>query len=220
MAGYFNKIIHSDIFVILEQVQFRKNYFQNRTKIKANNQAMWLTFPVKKSSERLISEIDLVNDERNKIKIIRTLEQAYSKTEYFDTYFPDFKEIILNDDQKLSIKNTRLLYKSLEILDIKTKIEFSHNLASSLDPNLRLIEICKNLNSGIYISGAGGKNYLKKELFKENGIKILWQEFNQEIFYNQRGESFLPGLSFLDALFNIGSKKTKKLIFDSWNPKK
>ena len=64
------------------------------------------------------------------------------------------------------------------------------------------------------------KNYLDVDLFEKNNIKVEFQDFNSKIEYSQVGESFLPGLSILDALFNIGSEKTKDLIYNSWIPKK
>ena len=102
--GYFNKIIHADMFVVLEQVQYRKNYFQNRCKIKGNNKDLWLSLPVKKSSSSLIRDVELINNKKDRLKIIKTLMQYYSKTKYFDNYFQEIKEILLNDELKLSRK--------------------------------------------------------------------------------------------------------------------
>lgn len=216
--GYYNKIIHSDVFVILEQVQFRKNYFQNRCKIKANNKDIWLSLPVKKSTCHNIDDVEIIDNKKDRVKIIKTLNQNYSKTKYFEKYFSDFNDIILNDELKLSKLNVQLLKKSLQILNIDTKIEFCKNFTKNLDPNLRLIEICKKLKSEIYISGVGGRNYLNVDLFYQNKIEIKWQNFNQNIKYDQLGDEFVSGLSFLDCLFNIGAEETRALIYKSWIP--
>ena len=36
-TGYLNKLVHSDVFVWLDSVQYRKNYFQNRTEIRGRD---------------------------------------------------------------------------------------------------------------------------------------------------------------------------------------
>ncbi|MDC3284943.1 WbqC family protein [Flavobacteriaceae bacterium] len=217
--GYFNKIIHADMFVVLEQVQYRKNYFQNRCKIKGNNKDLWLSLPVKKSSSSLIRDVELINNKKDRLKIIKTLMQYYSKTKYFDNYFQEIKEILLNDELKLSRLNNQLLKKFLDILKIDTEIKFCKDFTENQDPNLRLIEICKNSNSDTYISGVGGKNYLDISLFEKNNIKVQFQNFNSNIEYSQVGDSFLPGLSILDVLFNVGAEQTKDIIYNSWIPK-
>ena len=45
--GYFHKMDKADIFIHLDTVQFRRNEFQNRNRIKAVNGWHWLTVPVK-----------------------------------------------------------------------------------------------------------------------------------------------------------------------------
>ena len=74
----------------------------------------------------------------------------------------------MNDELKLSRLNNQLLKKFLDILKIDTEIKFCKDFTENQDPNLRLIEICKNSNSDTYISGVGGKNYLDISLFEKN----------------------------------------------------
>src|SRR5207249_11577269 len=44
--GFFDKIRQADVFVMLDHVQYRKRYFQNRNRIRAEHGAIWLTVPV------------------------------------------------------------------------------------------------------------------------------------------------------------------------------
>ena len=44
--GFFDKIRQADVWVSLDHVQYRKNYFQHRNRIRGDRGAIWLTVPV------------------------------------------------------------------------------------------------------------------------------------------------------------------------------
>ncbi|MEQ6123918.1 WbqC family protein [Pseudotenacibaculum sp. MALMAid0570] len=216
--GYFNKVAKSDVFVWLENVQFRKNYFQNRTKIKVGEDEFWLTVPVKKASlETHIADIEVVKSKDYR-KITKTIASTYSKTPHYIEFFADIENIINSDETSLNELNYNLFTYLLNTLDIDTQIIRSSELdLQSDDPNIRLVELCAKLKGTDYIAGKGGLNYMDESLFQEKSINILWQKFPvQDIQYQQRGENFIMGLSILDALFNIGADKTRELIFTEW----
>lgn len=216
--GYFNKVAKSDVFVWLENVQFRKNYFQNRTKIKVGENEFWLTVPVKKASlETHILDIQIDNS-KNYRKLAKTLSNTYSKAPYFSEIFPDIQKILETNNTNLNELNLRLFMFFIDGLQIDTKIIRSSELQlQSEDPNDRLIELCQKLDATSYIAGKGGANYMNKDLFDQQNIHILWQQFPvSEIQYPQKGKNFLMGLSIVDALFNIGFDNTRDLIHTEW----
>lgn len=216
--NYFNKIAKSDVFVVLDDVQFRRRYFQNRAKIKASNSEKMLTIPLKKHSQStLIKDIEI---EKNKDfnNIIKTIESFYKKAPYFDQYFNDIASFFLKDYKTLSKLNIDLLKYFLNVLDIGTEIYISSEIdVNSTEPNDRLLKICQLYNAEYYIAGMGGKNYMHIDLFEKNKIQILWQNYkNDNIIYPQLGDKFISGLSIIDLLFNIGAEKTRELIFTEW----
>ncbi len=216
--GYFNKVARSDVFVWLENVQFRKNYFQNRTKVKVANNEFWLTVTVKKANlETPISEIEILKAKDYK-KIPKTLQANYSKSPYFKDYFPDIEAILNSDTMSLNELNFQLFNYMIATLEIKTKIvRSSEMILGEDDPNLRLIEICEKQNATDYIAGKGGSNYMDAELFHNKNVNILWQNYPvSDVHYDQLGKEFLPGLSIIDSLFNVGAEKTRELIFTEW----
>ncbi|MFD2567777.1 WbqC family protein [Pseudotenacibaculum haliotis] len=216
--GYFNKAAKSDVFVWLENVQFRKNYFQNRTKIKVGEKEFWLTVPVKKASlETHIADIEIVRSKDYK-KIAKTIVNTYSKAPFYADFFPEIENIINSDSNSLNEINYQLFMYLLKVLEIETQVIRSTELnLQNEDPNNRLVELCVKLNATDYIAGKGGANYMDESLFEENNVNILWQKFPvQDIQYSQRGNDFIMGLSVIDALFNIGAKKTRELIFTEW----
>ena len=216
--GYFNKVAKSDVFVWLENVQFRKNYFQNRTKIKVGEKEFWLTVPVKKASlETHIADIEIVRSKDYK-KIAKTLVNTYSKAPFYTDFFPEMEKIINSDTNSLNEINYQLFMYLLKVLEIETQVIRSTELnLQNEDPNDRLVELCVKLNATDYIAGKGGANYMNESLFEENNVNILWQKFPvQDVQYSQRGNDFIMGLSVIDALFNVGAEKTRELIFTEW----
>lgn len=216
--GYFNKVFNSDVFVWLHNVQFRKNYFQNRTKIKNSDtdRELWLTIPVRASLTDNIDEVKIA-DARWANKVIKTIEQNYRKTPFFKHYFPKITEHFTGSELLDEI-NYRTFAVLLQELDYQGKVVRMAELSiDTLDPNQRLIDICNKLGASHYIAGKGGKNYLNIPQWDKAGISILWQGFNSEALrYPQLGKSFVPSLSVIDCLFNNGPDKTRELITNSW----
>ncbi|MEQ8361395.1 MAG: WbqC family protein [Cyclobacteriaceae bacterium] len=216
--GYFNKVFNSDIFVWLHNVQFRKNYFQNRTKIKNSDadQELWLTIPVKASIHDNIDQVK-VADIRWAKKARKTIEQCYRKTPYFGQYFEPLTKHF-ETSEYLDDINYKTFMVLLHELNYHGKIVRMDELnVDVLDPNLRLIEICKRLECNHYIAGKGGKNYLNSQQWNDESIKVSWQSFNSETLqYPQLGKSFVHSLSVIDCLFNNGPDKTRELIVNAW----
>lgn len=216
--GYFNKVLVSDVFVWLEDVQFRKNYFQNRTKIKGNRNELWLTLPVKKAGLDLkIKDVELIKS-RDFNKLPKTIKTYYSKSKFYNLYANDVDAILSNSNNSLNDLNFDLFIFFIKKLNIDTKIikSVSLNLVEE-DANKRLIEICTKLNATKYIAGKGSRDYMDEALFKSNAIEILWQNYPIDIInYEQLKGNFINGLSILDVIFNIGEEKTRELIETEW----
>ncbi len=219
--GYFNKVLRSDVFVWLHSVQYRKNYYQNRTKIKnINGQPLWLTLPVHAPFGVTIDHVTIA-DPRWKERIQKTVEQCYRKTAHFDACWPRIAQALELSTDSLNDVNFRTFQAVLELLGGGgPKVESIGDLpASSQDPTLRLVEVCTALGATHYIAGKGGANYLRVEEFEKAGITVLWQAFDPgAVVYPQYGEGFLPGLSMLDCLCNAGADRTRELVLNAWGP--
>lgn len=219
--GYFNKVLRSDTFVWLHSVQYRKNYYQNRTKIKnVNGQALWLTLPVHANLGMLIDEVTIA-DTRWRERVHKTVEQCYRKAPHFAECWPVLSAAINNSTDNLSDVNFKTFTAALQLLgNTSVRVELVGNIdAASSDPTRRLVEICTALGGTTYIAGKGGHNYLRVEDFKSAGIEVVWQEFDAErVVYKQLGDEFIPGLSMIDSLFNVGPAVARQLILNAWTP--
>ncbi|WP_324171527.1 WbqC family protein [Sulfurimonas sp.] len=208
--GYFEQIINVDIFVFYDDVQYTKNDWRNRNKIKVLNGSSWLSIPVNSSTSKNINEV-LVDDTKNwRVKHLKSLKQFYSKSKYFDEIYPILQNNINSDNNSLSNISINIIKDISKYLKLDTKFYLSSDLGIGGDKNDRLINICKHFNASSYYSGKAAKNYINKKLFDNNKIELVFQEYEHPSYKQLHGD-FLPYLSIIDLLFNYG-KNSKKII--------
>ena len=107
--------------------------------------------------------------------------------------------------------NLQILKKIFDWLDIKTEIVLESELNVTGTSSKRLLNICKKLGADTYISGIGGKRYLDEKLFEKNKIILKYQNYNPITYHQYRSKSFIPNLSIIDLLANVGSESGKLL---------
>jgi len=210
--GYFHKMMMADVFVFLDNVQFKKNEFQNRNRIKTKDRVIWLTVPVIHRFPQLISEVMINNRENWRKKHLRTLEINYRKAPYFERFFPIFVEGLEKEWVYLSPLNIYFVEKIAEALAIEKRFVVASELESLPEGATdRLVAICRKLGGNTYISGAGGRGYLELTKFEKAGIKVIFQEFKHPVYPQLYGE-FEPYLSVVDLLFNLGEESGKIIL--------
>ncbi len=209
--GYFDRIDASEIHIILDHVQFEKNSFTNRNKIKTAQGSTWLTVPLftkGKFGDLAIQEIEIDNKSKWAKKHLAGIRQNYSKSSFFKNYFPQLEEIYNQEWTNLNqlIKELNTLF--LQWLKINTKLIYSSELKINSTKSELVLDLCKEVQATKYISGSVGRNYLELELFNKNKIEVVFQEYKHPT-YNQLYSDFEPYMSILDLLFNYGENSLK-----------
>lgn len=209
--GYFDLINMVDEFILYDNVQYTKNDWRNRNKIKAPNGLSWLTIPVKQEtlSQKIIET--KISDKMWNKKHWKTLLQNYSKSKYFNHYKDIFEELYLGCDEEeyLSQINYKFLITINGILGINTKIRWSDEFDLSEGQTEKLIQICKSCGANEYLSGPAAKNYFNEELAKQEKIRVEWMDYSGYPEYTQFHPPFEHGVSILDLIFNEGPNATK-----------
>ena len=213
--GFFKKIMHSDVFVFLDDVKFVKKQWHNRNYILSNNGPIFLTVPIIKNSGENINKIKISYDEKWNINHKKTIFYNYNKSPFFEKYWNFFEDLYSKKFKNLLELNLEIINFCIDELELKTKIVFSSELGITEKKSELNLEICKSLNADIYLSGILGKNYLIEDDFEKNDIKIEYQNF-QHPTYNQNNKTFVPNMAFVDLLFNEG-KNSKKILANSKN---
>ena len=208
--GYFDKIDQSDVFIFLDNVQYKKNEYQNRNRIKTVNGWQWLTVPVLYKFPQKINEVRINNKIDWKRKHLNALVTNYSKAEYFEKYIGYFKELYSKEWEYISNINIEVTRQLAEFLGIKKNFiivsEIIHLKGGfSDDPTERLIELCRLIGADTYLAGKDGAKYMDVEKFTKSGIKLTFQDFKHPV-YNQLFRKFEPNMSVIDLLFNHGEE--------------
>ena len=219
--GYLNKVLHSDVFVWLDTVQYRKNYYQNRTVIRTRRgEELWLTLPVHAPFGTPIDRVT-VADPKWRDRLSKTVEQNYGRAPFFSVCWPEIAKALEGASDTLTDVDFRAFNAVLRLLragDVRV-VRAGELGVTSAEPTERLVEACRAVGGKSYIAGKGGKNYLRIEAFEEAGIGVAWQQFDPAAQpYPQTGPGFVPGLSVIDCLFNIGPDEAGRLIRAAWAP--
>lgn len=216
-AGYFNKMLNSDIFVILDDVQYKKNNFQNRNRIMMNGRPTWLTLPVdtKGRLSSTIKDMKIADTVDWKTRTLHLLEVAYSKCSYYEEVMTKLRPIFTDVwYQYLMDFNMNFIIFIREYLGIYTPIKFSSSLDINSHKTDLVFDICKECGATTYLSGAGGRDYLDLTRFNEEGIKVVYQEFDESMTYRGMQE---PYMSVLDIIMNNSKEESLEYIRNAFN---
>lgn len=212
--GFFHKLRHGDIFVVMDSVQFERRGIQHRNKIKTSLGAQWLTVPVlhRSREEEIINEV-LINSELPWArKHWNSLVTNYSRAPYFDKYGPELQQLLARKWSNLCELNIALIQWVMDALGIDKPIVYLSALSVTGNKTELLINACKAVGATTYLSGSGGRRYMELTAFDAAGIDVIWQNYSSPS-YNQvfSDLGFLPDLSIVDTLFCCGPE-TKKFL--------
>lgn len=205
--GFFEQIYRSDMFVFYDDVQYDKNGWRNRNRIRTASGVQWLTVPVllKNESKQIIKDVKINNQENWRKKHLTSIRTNYSKGEYFNDYFPLLEKIYAREWNYLIDLNMELVYVLCDMLGLKKPFKFSSELDVEGDKNSRLVNICNKLGANKFYEGQTGKEYINMDVFKSAGIEVEFQNYKHPE-YSQLYGDFIPYLSVIDLLFNEGSQ--------------
>jgi len=211
--GYFYKIARAQVFVFLDDVSYSKNSYINRVQIDGGGSPRWLTQPVTYKFGEPISEVKLAQPDWRQSHLA-TLRNYYRDARAFKAAWPRIATMYeVLPEANLARTNRALIEAIASEMAIATKFLASSDLdTSGLSADDRLVAIVKTVApGGRYLSGKGGASYQDPAKFRAAGIDLTYTEFAHPV-YEQRHPEFLPGLSVLDSIFNVGFADTAALI--------
>jgi hypothetical protein len=204
--GFFNKIYRSDIFVLIDDVQFAKGSVCNRTKLKNNEgKEVWLTVPVRfdNGSASTFNQTKIADSQWHK-KALNLIKSCYIQAPYYKQYLPELENIFVDDHPSLASLNCALIKYFCRKFGIATPIHLQSELSMDFGKkNFLNLGITRHFNGNIYLSGTGAKKYNDHKLFEENNVTIQYLNYEQPQ-YRQLYGNFIEGLSVVDLLFNEG----------------
>jgi hypothetical protein len=199
-----------DTFVLLDTVQFEKQSWQQRNRIKTSTGLQWLTVPVvfRGRLGQTVQEVEIRDADFVRLHL-RSLEVNYSRARFFADLFPELATILgsVKSGDRLADLNERLLRRFMERLGIQTPLIPASTLNEGGKRTQLLANICGKLGATEYVSPIGSAEYLLAELaiMQEAGIKTVFHNYLHPE-YEQRFPPFVPFASAIDLIFNEGTR--------------
>jgi hypothetical protein len=203
--GYFHLIQKADVFVFYDDVQFDRNGWRNRNRIKTPRGPEWLTIPVRSAGARLkILEMEVAWEKDWAASHLSKIRQSYARAPFFERYRPMLERWYGQHPEKLAdftIETTIELARELGIR--RTQFIRSSTLKCDGAKTGRLVKILKMLGASLYISGPAAKAYLEEDLLAKEGIALQWMTYDYPPYPQLHGD-YDPQLSILDLLLMAG----------------
>jgi hypothetical protein len=213
-SGFFYKVHLSDIFVILDEVQFpRRTTWITRNRFKNDQGTLWMTVPVWKKSLGLqnINEVRICYEGRWTKKHLESLKSSYSNAPYFKDHSSFVEEMFSEGFERLVDLNLGIIRYLAELLRTNTRIVLLSDLGIKVRGSQLLIEICKRVGGTHFLAQSPAGKYLDANLFQEAGIQLVYFKY-PSLIYPQLWGDFVPNLSAFDLIFNCGPKARDILI--------
>lgn len=202
--GYFHIIQRSDIFVFHEDIQYTKQDWRNRNKIKTPNGLKWLTVPVQKGApHNNIDEVLIANDTNWASTHWHQIQQAYGHAPCFDRYRDFFGDTYHSKWEKLTELDIYLTTEICKFLGIETEFVRSPTLGLSGAKTDRLVDMCQKVGATHYLSGPTAQGYIEEEKLEAINVALEYQVYEYPE-YSQLYGDFEPFVSIIDVLFNLG----------------
>lgn len=202
--GYFEKMDRADAFVLLDTVQYKKNEWQNRNRIKTAQGPQWLTVPVRYRFPARIDEVATNEDVHWRHKHWQALLTNYRRARFWEAAAPSLEALYAQPHPRLAQVNRATVDWLRGRLEIDTPLHWASRLdLTETEPTQRLVQICQQLGATAYLAGADGRAYMDLERFSAAGIEVIFQAFEHPVYPQLFGD-FASHLSALDLVLNCG----------------
>lgn len=226
--GYFRKIAKADLFIFLDNVQFprtSKGTWINRVKVLIGGEGRWITCPIRRNeSIQSIKQVHIADEPRWRSKLLHTLKTNYGRAPYFDEVFEFIEIQILNPSDLLANYNINFIKNLSNYIDLHKEfilastVKEAYNYTCSNDEQMKgsalLSDLCTAVGGGVYLAGDGAGGYEDPSVYLRAGIELRKSGFVCKPYPQIGNSSFVPGMSVLDALFNIGRDGVRQLLLN------
>jgi hypothetical protein len=209
--GYFQLIYASDLFLIYDDVTYIKQGYINRNNILSAKGVMRFSIPVPgASSNKLISDLTFSPDVK---KVLKTIEQSYTRAPYFDHIYPIIRNTMEHEDRSIATVCQKSFEDIFTYLGIKKQFKKTSELKydRSAIARDRLVHLCHQFGADCYINAPGGKNLYLRCDFEDQGIALKFLE-PLAMTYQQSVPEFVPNLSIIDVLMNCPVSEVKRIL--------
>ncbi|MFC1579353.1 WbqC family protein [Thermodesulfobacteriota bacterium] len=202
--GFFHRLLDCDLFIILDHVQLLARGWHHRDQIKGPGGKHWLTVPINRTVKNPpINKAEIDYSSNWVEKHLKTITHFYKKAPFFNSLYPQMEAIYHRKYSMLIDLNIALLNLFTDLFAISVETTMSSSFEIQSKKSELILALVQAANGTHYLSGLGARDYLDQSLFANNGIRLLWQDFQHPVYPQLHGD-FIPHLSCLDFAMNCG----------------
>lgn len=205
--GYLEQMARADIFVYLDDVQYTKQDWRNRNRLRGPTGAATISVPIVNDnlSRTNINEVRISCAQKWQTKVLQQIDAWYARAPYVATILPEFELILQNQFELLVELNYALMHFLRKHFAITTPLVFSSEISGkSTDKNKKLIDICSYHGADLLYDGKAAQSFIDIDLFAAHGVTVLFQDYQHTPYPQCWGGEFVSHLSALDLLLNCG----------------
>lgn len=209
--GLLAKVAAADLWVVLDNVQYRRGYFQNRNRMLHDGRPIWLTVPVTGKRATLIRDIRVAHDPHWRQTYLGRLRHSLrhlSKDGPLEAVSAMFDAALAHES--LLELNMDIVEWLLPEFGITTRRLLASDLGAAGTKSELLRNLCVAAGADEYLAGPFGRDYLDVDDFARHGIRVLFFDFEHPT-YDQPGP-FVPCLSSLDAWSRLAPGRLPGLL--------
>jgi hypothetical protein len=220
-VGYYQLISRSDVFVVLDTVQFIRRGWMNRNRIFVDGAEWRFTIPVVRGSQTdLIKDKKFAPEAIQALKSLRnTISRAYRKSEFtpiVESLIDKLMDRILSHDgMDFTGAVTESIIDTISLMELNVQVIRASDLncEGAVGAENRIIEICTAVGACKYINMVNGANLYNEENFNRRNLSLDFLSPHLP-HYCQQSDNFIPNLSILDVIANIGPMRASDLVTD------
>lgn len=217
--GYFQLILAADRFILFNDVQYIRHGWINRNRIlKPGGGIQYILMPLAAHArETLIKDIAVADADNNKEKVLRQIEHYKKSAPFFKDVRALLGDCFTTSESNITEMNAGYLKAVCDYIGIAYKIEISSqmnfNYTQVNDAGEWALRMSEQLQATTYLNPPRGKDLFDKAKFEQSNIRL---QFLQPALkeYDQRRETFEPGLSIIDVMMFNGPAAIKDLLTD------
>jgi len=215
--GYFDKLARCDLFIVMDNAQFSKTggTWSNRVKLLVQGKPTWVTMPIVRAYHgvRTIREMEINNATPWRDKLLGTIQMNYRRAPCFDAVYPVLADLVATPGDSVTDYNLVAITGLARALGLDTT---KLVLGSTLDVQGKATDLLVNMVRAVggtaYLCGGGVSDYQEDEKLLGAGLRLAYQQFRHPVYSQAGAADFVPGLSIVDALMNVGFAETAQLI--------
>jgi hypothetical protein len=216
-AGFFGLISTCDLFVFGDDYQFSAGSFHQRNALFRNlDERAWMTVPMQKRKSKglPLNEAQIAEEPPWREKMWKRISNAYRTTPFYAGVAPPIEHWLLTPAASLAEQNIAFIRVACELMELKREFRLSSQRNTGVPRSERVVDLLRWCDATVYLCARGSFNYMYEDgVFPVEGVEVLFQNFQPPAYPQTAArEKFVPYLSVLDMLFNVGPAAARELI--------